>query len=201
MRKIVITEELILGKTKIPAGSTITVNESIGEIEDRTVVSCKNNTNTINGHKFIRPTYEDLQMENNWIIYHFPTTLKSNNVNEQAVELVKISWKTDSWSKELSDFFDNHDLDFDSILFVDLDMRNIDSIITNKYELSQNINKINKENKIPVVAVECNKTFLQFINTNNINIIELSEKMKLDIIVQYLTKHTKRVYRTFQIGE
>jgi hypothetical protein len=201
MRNITLTEDLILGKKIIPAGSTIIINESSSEVERRVISSCKNNTNAINGHKFIRPSDRDIIDENSWIVYNFPISLKSNIAVEQAIELVKISWKDDSWSKELSEFFNEHDLDFDTILFTDLDSKNIDSMIAYKYDITSDVEKLNKENKIPVVVVECSKSFMSFINSNKMSIIELSEKAKLNVIIDYLKKHAKRVYRIFNVGE
>jgi hypothetical protein len=201
MRNITLTEDLILGKKIIPAGSTIIINESSSEVERRVISSCKNNTNAINGHKFIRPSDRDIIDENSWIVYNFPISLKSNIAVEQAIELVKISWKDDSWSKELSEFFNEHDLDFDTILFTDLDSKNIDSMIAYKYDITSDVEKLNKENKIPVVVVECSKSFMSFINSNKMSIIELSEKAKLSVIIDYLKKHAKRVYRIFNVGE
>lgn len=201
MRNITLTEDLILGKKIIPAGSTIIINESSSEIERRVISSCKNNTNAINGHKFIRPSDKEIIDENSWIVYNFPISLKSNIAVEQAIELVKISWKDDSWSKELSEFFNEHDLDFDTILFTDLDSKNIDSMIAYKYDITSDVEKLNKENKIPVVVVECSKSFMSFINSNKMSIIELSEKAKLNVIIDYLKKHAKKVYRIFNVGE
>ena len=201
MRNITLTEDLILGKKIIPAGSTIIIDESSSEIERRVISSCKNNTNAINGHKFIRPTDKEIIDENSWIVYNFPISLKSNIAVDQAIELVKISWKDDSWSKELSEFFNEHDLDFDTILFTDLDSKNIDSMIVYKYDITSDVEKLNKENKIPVVVVECSRSFMSFINSNKMSIIELSEKAKLNVIIDYLKKHAKRVYRIFNVGE
>lgn len=201
MRNITLTEDLILGKKIIPAGSTIIIDESSSEIERRVISSCKNNTNAINGHKFIRPTDKEIIDENSWIVYNFPISLKSNIAVDQAIELVKISWKDDSWSKELSEFFNEHDLDFDTILFTDLDSKNIDSMIVYKYDITSDVEKLNKENKIPVVVVECSRSFMSFINSNKMSIIELSEKAKLNVIIDYLKKHAKKVYRIFNVGE